>query len=168
MCALLFAEDIAATCYQLSTYKVLINHIMKSNNKKQCQSIFSLICYYNNFRSFNQFDSPLWVAVLTCSGDNSSGNGGGDGGGNGGCDDSGSGGSSDDESDDNGSDDCGCRGGNCDRGGDSNSNSDSNGSCGGSGGSNNNSEVALRAATAVGVVATVTVAARTKMTATVT
>jgi hypothetical protein len=31
----------------------------------------------------NQFDLPLWVAVLLCSGDNGSGNGGGNGSGNG-------------------------------------------------------------------------------------
>jgi hypothetical protein len=50
MCALLFAENIITTCSQLSIYKVLVNHIMKLNNKKQCQSIFFLICDYNNFK----------------------------------------------------------------------------------------------------------------------
>jgi hypothetical protein len=50
MCAPLFAEDIVATCYQLSIYKVLINHIMKTKKKKHFQSNLFLICNYNNFR----------------------------------------------------------------------------------------------------------------------
>jgi hypothetical protein len=119
---------------------------------------------------FNQFDLPLWVAVLACSGDNSSSNDGGDGGGNGSCNDSGGSGSSNDDSNNNDSDDGGCGGSDYDSGSNSNSDSDSDseGSCGGGGGGNNNSKVARMEATMVAVVATAMLAARTKMMATAT
>ncbi len=41
MCALLFAKDIVTTCYRLSIYMVLTNHIMKSNKKSNASQFFS-------------------------------------------------------------------------------------------------------------------------------